>query len=118
MPFLPVQPNDSMLTVLLLLSKYHLRSVPVIEMDKPYVENMITQSAVVRGLLQCKGRDWFDVITVKSVSDVGLPFMSPNEVFIILFCFFLGLSSLPIKNIVSCFYLLLTYKITTSNMYA
>lgn len=80
MPFLPVQPNDSMLTVLLLLSKYHLRSVPVIEMDKPYVENVITQSAVVRGLLQCKGRDWFDVITVKSVSDVGLPFMSPEEV--------------------------------------
>lgn len=79
MPFLPVEPNDSMLTVLLLLSKYHLRSVPVIEMNKPYVENLITQSAVVRGLLQCKGRDWFDVITVKSVSDVGLPFMSPDE---------------------------------------
>jgi len=76
MPFLPLQPNDSMLTVLLLLSKCHLTSVPIIEMDKTYVENVITYSTVVRGLLQCKGRDLFDFIMVKFVSDVGLPFMS------------------------------------------
>lgn len=79
-PFFPVQPNDSMLTVFLLLSKYRLRSVPVIEMDKPFVKNMITQSAIVRGLLQCRGRDWFDVIALKTVSELGLPFMSPSQV--------------------------------------
>uniref|UniRef100_A0A0D6R683 CBS domain-containing protein n=1 Tax=Araucaria cunninghamii TaxID=56994 RepID=A0A0D6R683_ARACU len=79
-PFLPVQPNDSMLTVMLLLSKYRLRSVPIIEMDKPSVENMITQSAVVKGLLQCRGRDWFDAIATKPISELGLPFMSPNKV--------------------------------------
>ncbi|GLJ17749.1 hypothetical protein SUGI_0309820 [Cryptomeria japonica] len=79
-PFLPVQPNDSMLTVLLLLSKYRLRSVPVIEIDKPSVKNMITQSAVIQGLAQCRGQDWFDTIARKSVSEMGLPFMSPDKV--------------------------------------
>lgn len=79
-PFLPVQPNDSMLIVLLLLSKYRLRSVPVIEIDKPSIKNMITQMAVIQGLAQCKGRDWFDPIARKSVSEIGLPFMSPDKV--------------------------------------
>ena len=69
-----------MLTVLLLLSKYRLRNVPVIEMGKPGVRNFITQSAVVRGLQQCKGRDWFDTIASRPLSDSGLPFMPYNEV--------------------------------------
>ncbi|KAH9330871.1 hypothetical protein KI387_002979, partial [Taxus chinensis] len=78
--FLPVQPNDSMLTALLLLSKYRLRSVPVIEVDESYIKNMITQSAVVRGLAQCRGRDWFDAIAMKSISEMGLPFMPSDKV--------------------------------------
>ncbi|KAJ0971312.1 hypothetical protein J5N97_019271 [Dioscorea zingiberensis] len=79
-PFLPVSPDTSMLTVLLLLSKYRLRNVPVIEMGKPGIQNFITQSAVIQGLRHCKGRDWFDTIASHPLSYLGLPFMSANEV--------------------------------------
>ncbi|XP_010256588.1 PREDICTED: SNF1-related protein kinase regulatory subunit gamma-1-like isoform X2 [Nelumbo nucifera] len=79
-PFLPISTDSSMLSVLLLLSKYRLRNVPVIETGKPFIKNFITQSAVVQGLEQCKGRDWFDCISARPISDFGLPFMSYNEV--------------------------------------
>lgn len=79
-PFIPVAQDSSMLTVLLLLSKYRLKNVPVIEVGKPYVKNFITQSAVVQGLNKCKGCNWFDFIAARPLSDFGLPFMSRNEV--------------------------------------
>ena len=78
-PFLPVTLDNSMLGVLLLLSKYRLRNVPVIEPGKPDIKNYITQSAVVQGLERCRGRDWFDCIAARPISDLGLPFMSCNE---------------------------------------
>ncbi|PNY10076.1 SNF1-related protein kinase regulatory subunit gamma-1-like protein [Trifolium pratense] len=58
-PFVPVSKDSAMLTVLLLLSKYRLRNVPVIEPGKPDIVNFITQSAVVQGLEGCRGRDCF-----------------------------------------------------------
>ncbi|KAI9169028.1 hypothetical protein LWI28_005758 [Acer negundo] len=79
-PFLPVATDSSMLTVLLLLSKYRLRNVPVIEPGNPDMKNFITQSAVIQGLEGCKGRDWFDCIAARPISDLGLPFMSSSEV--------------------------------------
>ncbi|CAK7328472.1 unnamed protein product [Dovyalis caffra] len=79
-PVLPVATNSSMLSVLLLLSKYRLRNVPVIEPGKPDIKNFITQSAVIQGLERCKGRDWFDCIAGQTISDAGLPFMSADEV--------------------------------------
>ncbi|KAH0875510.1 hypothetical protein HID58_072872 [Brassica napus] len=79
-PFLPVSTESSMLSVLLLLSKYRLRNVPVIKPGEPDIKNYITQSAVVHGLEGCKGRDWFDHISALPISDLGLPFMSPSEV--------------------------------------
>ncbi|KAJ7943518.1 SNF1-related protein kinase regulatory subunit gamma-1-like [Quillaja saponaria] len=79
-PFVPVSTDSSMLRVLLLLSKYRLRNVPIIEPGKPEIKNFITQSAVVQGLQGCKGRDWFDIIAARPISDLGLPFMSSDEV--------------------------------------
>lgn len=79
-PFLPVAPDSSMLSVLLLLSKYRLRNIPVIEVGMPTIKNFITQLAVVKGLESCNGRDWFDFIAAHPISDLGLPFMSYNEV--------------------------------------
>lgn len=79
-PFIPVSKDSSMLTVLLLLSKYRMRNVPVIETGKPEIKNFITQSAVVQGLEGCGGRDWFDSIAAQPISDFGLPFMSSTEV--------------------------------------
>ncbi|XVE53275.1 hypothetical protein DITRI_Ditri02bG0191600 [Diplodiscus trichospermus] len=79
-PFIPVATDSSMLSVLLLLSKYKLRNVPVIEPGKPDIKNYITQSAVIGGLEGCRGRDWFDCISARPISDLGLPFMLPDEV--------------------------------------
>ncbi|CAN6852133.1 unnamed protein product [Brassica oleracea var. botrytis] len=79
-PFVPVCTESSMLSVLLLLSKYRLRNVPVIKPGEPDIKNYITQSAVVYGLEDCKGRDWFDHISSLPISELGLPFMSPKEV--------------------------------------
>ncbi|KAI9111506.1 hypothetical protein K1719_017196 [Acacia pycnantha] len=79
-PFVPVSKDSSMLTVLLLLSKYRLRNVPVIEPGKLDLVNYITQSAVVQGLEGCQGRDWFDCIAARPLYDLGLPYMSSDEV--------------------------------------
>ncbi|GAA0160822.1 kinase modulator [Lithospermum erythrorhizon] len=80
MPFIPVGTDSPMLSVLLLLSKYRLRNVPIIETGNPNIINFITQSAVVHGLERCKGRDWFDSISAHRISELGLPFMSATEV--------------------------------------
>ncbi|XP_057810882.1 SNF1-related protein kinase regulatory subunit gamma-1-like isoform X2 [Salvia miltiorrhiza] len=79
-PFVPVGPDSSMLSVMLLLSKYRLRNVPVIELGSPSINNFITQSAVIQGLRGCRGRDWFDCIAANPISDLGLPFMTPDQV--------------------------------------
>ncbi|KAJ4768345.1 SNF1-related protein kinase regulatory subunit gamma-1-like [Rhynchospora pubera] len=79
-PFLPIEPDSSMLTVLLLLSKYRLRNVPVVESNGSHIQNFITQTAIVRGLLDCKGRDWFDYMYNLPLTDFGLPFISCDEV--------------------------------------
>ncbi|CAK9197873.1 unnamed protein product [Sphagnum jensenii] len=79
-PFLPIQQNDSMLTVLLMLSKFRLRSIPVVDIDNNIVENIITQSGVVLGLSQCRGRDWYDNLAGKSLHQLGLPVMKSNQV--------------------------------------
>ncbi|KAI5417022.1 SNF1- protein kinase regulatory subunit gamma-1-like [Lathyrus oleraceus] len=79
-PFVPVAKNSDMLTVLLLLSKYRLRNVLVIKPGNPDIVNFITQSAVVQGLEGCRGRDWFDSIAARPLSDLGLPFMSADKV--------------------------------------
>jgi hypothetical protein len=68
-----------MLTVLLLLSKFRLRSIPVVKIDKNVVQNVITQSGVVLGLSQCRGRDWFDNLAGKSLHQLGLPVMMRSK---------------------------------------
>lgn len=79
-PFIPVSTDSSMLTVLLLLSKYRLRNVPVIETGNPSIKNFITQSAVIQGLEGCQGRDWFDCISSHPITELGLPFMSSDKI--------------------------------------
>lgn len=82
-PFLAICPDDSMLTVLLLLSKFRLRSVPVVDPGQPNVTNLITQSAVLKGLAQCRGFDWFDSISEKTLEQLGLPLMAPEQVVLV-----------------------------------
>lgn len=78
-PFLALQETNSMLTVLLLLSKYKMKGVPVVGDAK--VENIITQSAVIHMLAECSGLHWFENFGTKKLTEIGLPLMSPKQVF-------------------------------------
>eukprot|EP00244_Chara_vulgaris_P008086 TRINITY_DN3063_c0_g1_i1.p1 TRINITY_DN3063_c0_g1~~TRINITY_DN3063_c0_g1_i1.p1 ORF type:complete len:303 (-),score=40.66 TRINITY_DN3063_c0_g1_i1:411-1283(-) len=71
-PFLPVTMEDSLLSVLLILSRYNFHRVPVIDIGGNEIRNIITQSSVVRMLGESKGR-WFDKIAAKKISELGLP---------------------------------------------
>ncbi|KAK4756240.1 hypothetical protein SAY87_006367 [Trapa incisa] len=55
-PFLVLRKEDSFLTMLLLLSKYKMKSVPVVDEGK--IDNIITQSAVIHMLAECAGLHW------------------------------------------------------------
>ncbi|CAK9195577.1 unnamed protein product [Sphagnum troendelagicum] len=68
-----------MLTVLLLLSKFCLQSIPVVNIDENVVQNVITEAGVILGLLQCRGHDWFDNLAGKSLHQVGLPVMMRSK---------------------------------------
>ncbi|GJX23289.1 SNF1-related protein kinase regulatory subunit gamma-1-like protein [Tanacetum coccineum] len=46
-PFLALQTSNSFLTMLLLLSKYRMKSVPVVDPGEQKIDNIITQSAVI-----------------------------------------------------------------------
>ncbi|KAL2934433.1 SNF1-related protein kinase regulatory subunit gamma-1 [Bienertia sinuspersici] len=77
-PFLALQDTNSMLTVLLLLSKYKMKSVPVV--GKAKIENIITQSAVIHMLAECAGLHWFESFGTKKLTEIGLPLMSSTQV--------------------------------------
>ncbi|GMH23443.1 hypothetical protein Nepgr_025286 [Nepenthes gracilis] len=78
-PFLALQKSNSMLTVLLLLSKYKMKSVPVVDPGEAKIDNIITQSAVIHMLAECAGLHWFENWGNKKLSDLGLPLMSPKH---------------------------------------
>ncbi|GBG61621.1 hypothetical protein CBR_g22419 [Chara braunii] len=71
-PFLPVTMEDSLLSVLIILSRYNFHRVPVIDIGGDEIRNIITQSSVVRMLGESKGR-WFDKVAEKKISELGLP---------------------------------------------
>ncbi|KAL9261599.1 SNF1-related protein [Drosera capensis] len=78
-PFLALQKSNTMLTLLLLLSKYKMKSVPVVDPGEAKIENIITQSAVIHMLAECSGLDWFENWGSKKLSELGLPLMSPKQ---------------------------------------
>ncbi|KAI5069261.1 hypothetical protein GOP47_0015562 [Adiantum capillus-veneris] len=78
-PFIPIQNSDSLLTLLLLLSKYRIKSLPVVESGEGRIENFITQSAVIHMLSECSGFPWFESLGTKSLAETGLPKMKPQK---------------------------------------
>ncbi|CAD5182613.1 unnamed protein product [Musa acuminata subsp. malaccensis] len=78
-PFLALQNSDSFLTMLLLLSKYRMKSLPVVDLGEGKIENVITQSAVVHMLAECVGLHWFENWGSKKLYELGLPIMKPNR---------------------------------------
>lgn len=78
-PFLALQNSDTFLTMLLLLSKYRMKSLPVVDMGEVKINNIITQAAVVHMLAECVGLHWFESWGTKQLSELGLPFMNPKQ---------------------------------------
>ncbi|KAL8115085.1 hypothetical protein AgCh_021784 [Apium graveolens] len=79
-PFLALQSSNSFLTMLLLLSKYRIKSVPVVDLGVGNIENIITQPAVIHMLEECASLQWFESWGTKKLSELGLPLMTPNHV--------------------------------------
>ncbi|KAH9317966.1 hypothetical protein KI387_019735, partial [Taxus chinensis] len=78
-PFLPLQTSDSFLTMLLLLSKYRMKSLPVVDIGEGKIGNIITQSAVVHMLSKCVGLPWFETWGNNRLSELGLPVIKPDQ---------------------------------------
>ncbi|XP_051115733.1 SNF1-related protein kinase regulatory subunit gamma-1 [Andrographis paniculata] len=79
-PFLALQKANSFLTMLLLLSKYRMKSVPVVDLGEAKVDNIITQSSVIHMLKECSGLHWFESWGSKKLCELGLPLMKPNHI--------------------------------------
>ncbi|PKA57743.1 SNF1-related protein kinase regulatory subunit gamma-1 [Apostasia shenzhenica] len=78
-PFLALQKEDSFLTMLLLLSKYRMKSLPVVDLGEGKIENIITQSAVVHMLAECVDLLWFENWGSKKLCELGLPVMKKDR---------------------------------------
>ncbi|KAL0425272.1 UNVERIFIED_CONTAM: SNF1-related protein kinase regulatory subunit gamma-1 [Sesamum radiatum] len=79
-PFLALQKANSFLTMLLLLSKYRMKSVPVVDLGEAKIDNIITQSAVIRMLQECAGLHWFESWGSKKLFELGLPLMESSNI--------------------------------------
>ncbi|XP_052175269.1 SNF1-related protein kinase regulatory subunit gamma-1 [Diospyros lotus] len=79
-PFLALQKSNSFLTMLLLLSKYRMKSIPVVDPGERTIDNIITQSAVIHMLQECAGLHWFESWGTKKLYELGLPLMKSNRI--------------------------------------
>ncbi|KAL6576292.1 hypothetical protein OROHE_000073 [Orobanche hederae] len=79
-PFLALQKANSFLSMLLLLSKYKMKSVPVVDLGEAKIDNVITQSAVIHMLEECAGLHWFESWGSKKLFELGLPLMKSTHI--------------------------------------
>lgn len=79
-PFLALQKSNSFLTMLLLLSTYKMKSIPVVDLGEWKIDNIITQSAVIHMLEECAGLHWFESWGSKKLYELGLPLMKPSSI--------------------------------------
>lgn len=78
-PFLALQKANSFLTMLLLLSKYRMKSIPVVDLGDATIDNIVTQSAVIHMLQECAGLHWFESWGNKKLFELGLPMMKTSN---------------------------------------
>ncbi|XP_039017168.1 SNF1-related protein kinase regulatory subunit gamma-1-like [Hibiscus syriacus] len=72
-PFLALEQSNSFLAMLLLLSKYKMKCVPIVDFGDGKIKNIITQSAVIHMLAECTGLHWFESWGAKKLPEIGLP---------------------------------------------
>ncbi|XP_059654881.1 SNF1-related protein kinase regulatory subunit gamma-1-like [Cornus florida] len=68
-PFFPVNLENTLFHVMLLLSKHPLQFVPVTEQSSSKVIGFVSQNAVIQLLFQSSGLEWFDSIADKALSE-------------------------------------------------
>ncbi|KAI3853815.1 hypothetical protein MKX03_000920 [Papaver bracteatum] len=56
-----------------------LGSLPVVDLGKENIDNIITQSSVVHMLAEYAGLHWFESWGTKKLKDLGLPIMKPHK---------------------------------------
>jgi hypothetical protein len=66
--------------MLLLLSNYKMKSVPVVDLGEAKIDNIVTQSSVIHMLAECAGLQWFESWGTKKLSEIGLPLMTRDHV--------------------------------------
>jgi len=71
--------------MLFLLSKYRMKSLPVVDLGEGKIENIITQSSVVHMLAECAGLPWFESWGTKKLFELGLPIMKPDQLVKVIF---------------------------------
>ena len=86
-PFLALQKSNSFLTMLLVLSKYKMKRVTVLDLGDGKIDNIISQSAVIHLLAECTGLHWFESWGTKKLSEIGLPTMSPMQIITVSDCY-------------------------------
>ncbi|KAL6551052.1 hypothetical protein OROMI_021540 [Orobanche minor] len=79
-PFLALQKANFFLTMLLLLSKYKMKSVQVVDLGEAKIDNVITQSAVIHMLEECAGLHLFESWGSKKLFELGLPLMKSTHI--------------------------------------
>ncbi|CAM9001335.1 unnamed protein product [Rhodiola kirilowii] len=78
-PFLALETSNSFLTMLLLLSNYKMKSMPVIDAITGKIDNIVTQSSVIHMLAECSDMLWFENWGNKKLSEIGLPLMGASH---------------------------------------
>ena len=82
-PFIPLTNDHSLLALLLLVSRYRIRTVPIVEVGHGPLANLITQSSVLRLLAGCSGLPWFDAVAGRQLAQLGLPAMTPDKMVVV-----------------------------------
>ncbi|KMZ67437.1 SNF1-related protein kinase regulatory subunit gamma-1 [Zostera marina] len=78
-PFLPLQNSDTFLTMLLLLSKYRMKTLLVVDLGEGKIDNIITQSAAIHMLAECVGLPWFEKWATKKLSELSFPVLKSDQ---------------------------------------
>ncbi|KAL4325730.1 hypothetical protein GQ457_11G028780 [Hibiscus cannabinus] len=78
-PFLALEQSNSFLALLILLSKYRMKSVPIVDFGDGRIKNIITQSAVINMFAECTGLHWFESWGAKKLSEIGLPVITTER---------------------------------------
>lgn len=79
-PFLPLTRDDTLLTLLLMVSAYRARAVPIVEVGQGPLANIVTQTSVTHLLSALMGGPSFQGSWAsRPISDLGLPCVTRDQ---------------------------------------